>query len=106
MKGTMGNQALPVHRSGGWENAPPSVRSISSRVMQFASGTPALPGTSCTPSLIHPDAAMRGYVSMAGPELTQPPATQWRVNCARMEQRALKDAIPPRLILESFIGYE
>lgn len=43
---------------------------------------------------------------MAGPELTQPPATQWRGNCARMEQRARKDAIPSRLILESFIGYE
>lgn len=43
---------------------------------------------------------------MAGPELTQPLATQWRVNCARMEQRARKDAITPRLILESFIGYD
>jgi hypothetical protein len=74
--------------------------------MQFASGIPALPDTPCTPSLIHPDAAMGGHVSMASPAMTPPLAAQWRSNCAPIEQRARKDAIPPPLILESFDRYE
>jgi hypothetical protein len=74
--------------------------------MQFASGIPALSDTPCTPSLIHPDAAMGGHLIMASPAMTPPLAAQWRSNCAPMEQRARKDAIPPLLILESFDRYE